>query len=44
MNPRSAGTGREIYARSAISQVPVARLVTTGGHNRDERHSTRSGL
>jgi low temperature requirement protein LtrA len=27
-------------AHSPISQVPVARLVTAGGHDRDERHST----
>jgi low temperature requirement protein LtrA len=27
-------------AHSPISQMPVARLVTAGGHDRDERHST----
>jgi low temperature requirement protein LtrA len=27
-------------ARSPISQMPVARLVTADGHDRDERHST----
>jgi low temperature requirement protein LtrA len=38
--PRASSGLAQTRARSPISQIPVARLVTAGGHDRDERHST----